>query len=305
MRPLLSVTYTLLALAAAAPQLRGQSERANPIVLQLPASTSALALGNAFLFSLEQPDVLFYNPALTGSATGTVVSVQHYGRPATAGALASSLELLGGGFGVGLQALTYGARTPEPVESADSLFVRGLEGASEIAATLAFSREMMGLQLGVAAKAVEQRLGGNWDATVAADFGVAIGDTDKLSAALAVRNLGPGLSTATTDLPLPLDVTLAAATGRTPVGPLDLAAAASVSRWRDGSMVPAGGVEISYWPVEGRTILGRVGARRVPNGGAWPLTFGAALVADGFTLEYALERFPDAGNSHRVGIGWR
>ncbi|MFQ6047214.1 MAG: hypothetical protein ACE5PT_12810 [Gemmatimonadales bacterium] len=271
----------------------------------MPASTSALALGNSFLFGLRQPDVLFYNPALTGSTEGTVVSVQHYGRPATSGSLASSLDLLGGGFGMGVQALTYGARVAEPVETADSLFVRGLEGASEIAATLAYGREILGLHLGVAAKAIEQRLGGNWDATVAADVGAAVGDVDEIVVALAVRNLGPSLSTAATDLPLPLTVTLAAATGRTPVGPLDVAGAASISRWRDGSIVPAGGLEISYWPIAGRTILGRLGVRRVPNGGAWPLTFGAAFIADGFTLEYALERFPDAGNSHRIGIGWR
>ena len=77
------------------------------------------------------------------------------------------------------------------------------------------------------------------------------------------------------DRPLPFRVTFGASSNSYVVGPLDLIATAAVSRRRDGDVIPAAGVEVAWWPVRGRTFIGRLGVRRVPGDGASPVTLGA------------------------------
>ncbi len=153
---------------------------------------------------------------------------------------------------------------------------------------------------------LEQRIGSNRDATAAFDIGL-VRSVFGITWGIAAQNLGPGLSTGTggPDVPLPHRVTLAASTSTRPVGPLDLLATAAVSRRRDGEFIPAGGIEISWWPIIGRTFTGRIGLRRVPGDGTSPVTFGAAFTADNFTIEYALEQFDGPGAAHRFGLRWR
>ena len=136
-----------------------------------------------------------------------------------------------------------------------------------------------GFQLGAGIKLLEQRLGNQRDATLAADLGVAKAVSD-FTFGLAFQHLGEALTTTEADTPLPARATLSAALDRTPLGPLDVAATAAVARWQDGEIVPSGGLELSYWPITGRTFIGRIGLRRVPRGNASPLTFGLAFTAD-------------------------
>jgi hypothetical protein len=120
-----------------------------------------------------------------------------------------------------------------------------------------------------------------------------------------VRNLGPERSLDGVDVRLPTDVTLGWGGYGRPLGPLDLGAAAALGRRADGEVVFGGGLELGYWPVQGRTFVARVGVRNVPEGEASPVTFGGSFWGDRLVLEYAFQPVDDADGLHRVTLGWR
>jgi hypothetical protein len=65
---------------------------------------------------------------------------------------------------------------------------------------------------------------------------------------------------------------------------------------------------VGYWPVRGRTFVGRLGAQVVPEGSdASPFTFGFAFWGDDLVVEWAFQPFDGAPESgtHRFSIGWR
>jgi len=106
-------------------------------------------------------------------------------------------------------------------------------------------------------------------------------------------------------LSLPWEVTPGASFSGRPVGPVDLGATAEVAFRADGEAIPAGGIEVAWWPVVGRTFVGRVGFRRVPEGGGDEVGFGAAFYGDAFGLEYAYRGLAGSRATHRIGIRWR
>ena len=59
--------------------------------------------------------------------------------------------------------------------------------------------------------------------------------------------------------------------------------------------------------MRGRTFVGRVGVRRVPEGEASPVSLGFAFWGDDLVLEWAWQPFGDPvdAGTHRFGIGWR
>ncbi len=300
-----SLLLTVTAVTRAGAQSNGNA----PLVLELPASTRALGLGGAFVLSGRTSEALLYNPGLINTARGFGVDVQRYRSSGTLGTVSAATVLGSGGLAVGVQILSFGMTGATVVDvpfDAWALLQTGPVAASEIVGTLGYGRVIKGFRLGVAAKVLEQRIGSSRDATAAFDIGI-VRRVFGITWGIAAQNLGPGLSTGTggPDVPLPHRVTLAAATSTRPVGPLDLLATAAVSRRRDGEFIPAGGIEISWWPIIGRTFTGRIGLRRVPDDRTSPVTFGAAFTADNFTIEYALEQFDGPGAAHRFGLRWR
>ena len=305
MRPL---GFALLLCISPLTLVHAQSDRNAPLVLELPASTRALGLGGAFVLTGTASDALFYHPALVNSARGFGIDVQRYGSESTLGTLSGATSLGGGGLAVGVQVLSFAMRGPAVdfiADDADALLRSGPWGASEMVATIGYGRVIAGFRIGTAGKIIEQRIGRDRDAAAALDIGVArriLGITWGISA----QNLGRGLATGFSDaLPLPHRLTLGASTRSRPVGPLDVLAAAAVSRRRDGELIPAGGIEISWWPIVGRTFTGRIGMRRVPGDGGSPVTVGVAFTTDDYTLEYAFEEFDSPGAAHRLGLRWR
>jgi hypothetical protein len=297
-------------LCAAVPlgPLQGQSNGNAPLILELPAGTRALGLGGAYVLSAATSGALFHHPGLIGTARGFGFDVQRYSA-ATMASVSSGTALGSGGLAAGLQFLSYGmfgiAVTDVPFD-AGALLRPGPVAVSELVGTLGYGREIAGFRTGITAKIVEQRIGSDRDATAAVDIGV-VRQFWGITWGLSGQNLGPGLETGTRGdgLPLPARVTLAASSRSHQLGPLDLIATAAVSRRRDGDIVPSGGIEISYWPIIGRTFTGRIGFRRVPGDGASPVTLGAAFTADNFTVEYAFEEFDGPGSAHRFGLRWR
>jgi hypothetical protein len=283
-------------------------------VLELPASTRALALGNTFALGYRDSDAVFYQPGLLNRASGFSGSMQRYGSSSTLISFSAGGSWLSGGVALGVQHLSYGADTSGPLAgggapflSSDvgSLRTNGDTGVSELVVSAGYGRTLKGLQVGVVGKLVEQRFGPQKSSTGAVDFGVSA-SPGPITVGLAVQNLGPDMTFFGDEVPLPQAVGFGVSTEPAPVGPLDLAASGGLSYRVDGELIPSAGLEVAYWPVTGRTFVGRIGFRHLPaDQSACPITFGGAFFGDDIILEYAYEAFESGSGSHRFGMGWR
>jgi hypothetical protein len=273
-----------------------------PLVLRIPASARAAALGDAFAAG-RGSDVLFYHPAQIGLTTGLSVSVARYRSAATAASVATSSTLGVITIGAGVQWLDYGSSPSRfPTPPAD-LTTSG-ETSQSLAATAAAAIRFRGLRWGVAAKYVEERLPDARPNGVAFDVGVAR-ELGRIPVALVAQNLGGHLDDGGTTAPLPRRLVLGAATPRWPIHTwFDLSATAALSWERESRLSPSGGVELTYVPLEGYSVAARVGARRVEGGrrSRRPVTLGAGIGFDRFSLDYAYEEYSGTGGAHRFGV---
>lgn len=300
----LALVALLLAPAAASAQAEGRL----PLLLQLPASTRAMALGDAYAMSSGHADALFYNPALVGDASGFGLDVETWSGEATGAAASAATAWYGGAVAVGLQTLQYGGATSGATllpSGQDVLFDVGVATTSERVASVGYGRRLFGVQVGVAAKLLEQRVAGDRDATAAVDLGVATG-LGPLTVGLSAANLGPDLELPSGPAPLPTRVTLGVGGYGQEVGPLDVGVSGALTRRDDGELLAGAGVEVGYWPISGRTFVARVGVARVPEGAASPFTFGIAFWGDDLVVEWAYRDFGTLGEgTHRFGVRWR
>ena len=288
--------------------LAAQTAGALPRVLELPASTRAMALGDAYMMNARHADAMFYHPALLTAASGFGLDIQRWGSSSSAATVSAARQWLGGGIGVGLQTLQYGAPA-EGLDAApagqDHLFTTGASPVSERIATLAYARELFGIDFGFATKFVEERVGAERDAGVLVDFGVAT-EIGPVTAGLTYRNAGSDLSLDGLDLARSDGVTLGVGAYGEQLGILDVGFTGALTYVGDQA-IPSGGLEIGYWPIRGRTFVARIGARHVPEGDASPLSFGFAFWGDNITLDWAFQPVDVEGASgtHRFGVRWR
>jgi hypothetical protein len=303
-RTLLSLLVLLCAAPLHAQQARG------PLLLTLPASTRALGLGNAFPVGSADSDAIFYNAAFGDRLRGGGAAVQWFGSRSTGYTASAAMEWWSGGLAVGVRALDYGtdpavSPAPGPLPGGEgALHGGGAAVASERAASVAFGRTVRGLRLGAAAHLVEQRVSGERNATPA--FDVFVGHVlGMVAVGLSAQHLGPGYELAGGDVSLPTRLTLAASgVQAAPMGPVDVLPVLSLGWEVDGGMVPAGGVEVSYWPVQGRTFTLRLGGRSAAEG-VRPFTAGAGFTGDRLIIDYALVPLEGGRFSHRAGLRWR
>ena len=227
-------------------------------------------------------------------------------------ALGASGSWLGGTVGIGLVAFDHDAGFA-PVASPEhgrALAERDEDGgeawaaATEFVGTVGYAREVFGFGVGAAAKVVGQRSEGSLARTVAVDVGVAR-EIGPVSAALAVRNLGRDMEMSGRRVPLPWQVAFGAGVGRKPVGPLDIGGAVHVTREGGGEIVPGGGVEIAYWPIQRRVFVVRIGGTRVVEGDGLPFTYGAGFEGDRIRLDYAFSDHDPISGPHRIGVSIR
>jgi hypothetical protein len=299
--PFFALLLTPLAAAA-------QAEGRLPLVLELPASTRAMALGDAYMMGSGHADALFYHPALVGAASGFGLDVERWSGEATSATVSAAMPWFGGGVAVGLQTLQYGGTSGGTTllpSGQDVLFDVGTATTSERVASVAYGRGLFGIQIGAAAKLVEQRVANERDATAAIDVGVAT-TVGRLTVGLTGANLGPDLKLPSGAAPLPTRITLGVGAYGRQVGPLDLGLSGALTRRDDGELLAGAGIEVGYWPINGRTFVARIGVERVPEGEASPLTLGFAFWGDDLVLEWAYRDFGTLGEAtHRLGIRWR
>ncbi|TFH66697.1 MAG: hypothetical protein E4G90_02195 [Gemmatimonadales bacterium] len=295
-------------------QAEAQFRDRGPIILELPASTRALALGHSFVLGSPDPDAVFYHPGLLNAVQGLSGSVQRYGTSATLATFSAGQSWFSGGVVLGIQHLSYGASAEGHVLGADllglpadigSLRENGEVGVSELAVSAGYGRSIKGIRMGLVGKLIEERFGPRKSATGAIDLGAAA-SPGPITVGLAVQNLGPAMTIGGEEIPLPLRFALGVSSDRRPVGPLDLSASSAVSYRLDGDVIPSLGIEVAYWPVTGRTFVGRLGVRHLPKEQSGSLvTFGGAFLGDDIILDYAYEGFESGSPAHRFSIGWR
>jgi len=305
-----ALLIAVASLLSAAPVL-AQTPGALPRIAELPASTRAMALGNAYMMDAGHADALFYHPSLLSDASGFGLDLQRWGTSSTSTTASAAMQWFGGdlGVGIGLQSMQFGAASAVAAEAApggqDHLFTLGPVPVSERIATLGIARDVMGIDVGVATKFVEERVGSSRDATMLFDIGVST-DLGPLTAGLTYRNLGSDLTPGATVPSRPDGLTLGIGAYGQQLGILDVGLTGALS-YVGEEMIPAGGIEVGYWPIQGRTFVARIGARRVVEGNASPASFGFAFWGDDITVEWAFQPVDISGASgtHRFGIRWR
>jgi hypothetical protein len=282
-------------------------DRLGPVVLRLPASPWALALGDAGAAIRSTSDVVFYNPSSITLATGAAVSVQRWGGASTAANLSHTVISNGWGIGVGVRYLDYGAMD-DGITHPALLHTRGPLLGSSLAASFGLAREYKRLRIGVAAKYVEERLPGDRDGFLAIDAGLGR-DVGRLGFGLSVRDIGPRRLLGATPYKPPMRVALGATYRPRPIGVFfDAGATAEVTVDREGEVGVAGGGELIWVPLDGWAIALRAGFRttdRVGDLGNRPYTGGVGVSLDRFSLDYAIDPQRGGAVAHRIGLRMR
>lgn len=283
-----------------------QTAGALPQVLELPASTRAMALGDAYMMNARHSDVLFYHPALLTGASGFGLDVQRWGSESSSTAASAAMQWLGGGIGIGLLTLQYGApgeRGAAAPGGQDHLFESGDVPVSERVAVVGYAREVFGIDVGVAGKLVEERVGGDQDTEAMVDLSLST-EVGPLTVGLTARDWGrePIVETGGAQ---PSRLVLGAGAYGQQVGIFDVGLTGALSYSEDQTVV-SGGVEVGYWPIRGRTFVARAGIRQVPEGDGSPFSFGFAFWGDNMVLEWAYRPFGEIeAGTHRFGMRWR
>ena len=301
-----SIPRVALALALAAPgPLLAQGDDTAPFILTIPASTRAHALGNAGVALPDPEAAVFYNPAQLVTARGTSFSLTRYRGISNHATLATTMAFLGGGVGVGAQRLEFfvpDTELPGPRGGEGGLTLADDVLVTNTGATLGYARTWSGFRLGLSARYVEQRAPDRRTSTTMVDIGMAR-SISGVTVGLAAQHLGPAIELGSETFDLPRRYTLGAAFQNQQIGTwFDLGASVAIPVYEDGSVLPGGGVELSYIPIEGVVITGRFGVRAVRRAAEFPTTAGAAVGFDNVLIEYAFQSFDTPGYAHRVGV---
>jgi len=305
-------------------KLSAQTYHTLPRVLELPASTRAMALGGAYMTNAPQADVLFYNPALLVGLQSFGLDVQQWGPASWASTAAAARQWFGGGIGIGLQVLQYGAPGPGGYTAPSGqahLFDAGALPVSERVATIGYAREIKGINLGLAIKLIEERVALNKfvdsaararDGAVWFDAGISK-NLGRFTTSLSYQNNGDRLFAGEYlgDYQVADRMTLGVSSSGMQLGIFDYGITAAITQVRtfkkDSATIPAAGLEISYWPIRGRTFVARAGVQRTPSyEDASPFTFGFAYWGDNLVLEWSFQGMEQSElRTHRFGVSWR
>lgn len=297
------------AVLATAGSAVAQTPGREPASYEIPLGARALGLGLALQLGSDDPDLLSVHPAMVGRVSGMMASHTRFGDGGRAFSASAGREWLGGGVGIVVRSLTYDGRAAGTRPGGLDPLIQGpapeeRRGVSETSAAITYGRAFMGFQVGLTGRLGTQRFSDTDVTFGTVDVGIAhpVGPG---WVSLSGRNLGRAPRLRGESLELPQEIVLGAGAYGAPVGPLDLGLAVQLSRRDDGEFTAGGGVEFGYWPIRGRTFVGRVGVRTVPEGDASPVTFGGSFWGDDLVLEYAFQPVDDLDGIHRVSVGWR
>jgi hypothetical protein len=283
------------------------------------ASTRGEAMGNANTTGRDD-DVIFYGPAQLAVARGTSVSAERYYSGLASGTMSTTARISSIGVGLGAQIVEARNVDPclRPVLQPNGTFAL-------VPAPRAFSRSLLVVgaaqtlkrfHLGASAKYAAEQADAQRTSRLLLDLGASrdfsVKDFIPLSVALAVQNIGTSAAD-TNQLVTPLRAALGLASGG-PVGPLDLAVAAQIAVERTdtmsflhhGRVISGIGAEVGYTWLDGYSFAVRVGERVPPTEtNLRHFTFGAGVVLDRISIDYAGEDMVGFRIAHRLGIRLR
>ena len=304
----------VLSATLAAPSiLAAQSNDLGPLILRLPASARALAMGNVAVVGRDD-DVLFYNPAQLVAARGMSVSMEQFSPTAHAGAISSVTRYGTGGIAIGATLAEFDSPFGSYPTARLDLVQGGPVVGSAASVVVGVAQVFKSTRIGGSAKFVEDRVGPTRNSGAVFDLGLGR-DFFGYNFGLSVQNIGesfeptspPGSEFVGLRSRMPLRTTFGAAHGWN-TDMFDITATGAVSTLRDGFVVPAGGGEISYSWLDGYTIVARAGGRR-PETGEGPFTAGLGFTMDRLSIDYAFETLKTsiASNgglraAHRIGV---
>ena len=281
-----------------------------PKSTHLPASTRAMAMGDSYAMTAGHADALFYHPSLLTGSGGFGLDFQRWTATSSSTAASAAMQWLGGGLGIGLRTLQYGApatgAAAAPAGQAH-LFDIGPVPVSERIATVGYARSVFGgVDVGASVDLMDVRVGSSsqnvtlFDLSASRDLGpVVVGVTAHDIGSKPVVDSGDG----------PAAIVLGAGSYGKQIGIFDLGFAANVGV-ADDEVTYGGGIEIGYWPIQGRTYVVRLGfddSMETTDPEASPFTAGLAFWGDNITVEWAFRPVSDAdeGGTHRFGVRFR
>lgn len=312
--PVIALWILALCAGELGAQVNGEDPvRGSPIVTQLPSSTRSLSLAGALPLSSADPDLFLANPAMAQRGRGMGASVHRYSPDATYVSLAAGAAWWNGGVGLAVRHAEY----PGPADGLIALPRRpgdrmrqrapGPDGpprASETAVSVGYGRLLKGFRVGATVSALQLRVGNRSDRTALLDLGVTR-DVSRFTLGVSGGGLGPKLDVAPEYDRMPRWLTAAAGSQAAPVGPLDIAAVASLTAREGGQVDPAVGVEVGWWPIQGRTLVGRLGLGGPEMTDASRISLGAGFLGDSFTLEYGWRRVSGGSDVHGASLRFR
>lgn len=279
------------------------------VLLELPASARALALGNAYVAVGGDESAIFYNPAqvATVRAMSAQLSVERYLGASTLGALSAGVPVGFGSVAVGLQVLDYGSSEevlPDPGDGS-GLPTGATVTAGDYAITVGYGVRIGALRVGAAGKYLAQRLASQTGSASAVDAGAALDVWRGGTVAVSVQNIGRDLEVAGSSGPLPRTVRVGAALPVRVADAVDVMGTVELSRVRRGRVTPAAGVEAAWRSGTGLVLVGRAGVYTPPErSAASPLTFGGGVRTGHLALDYAYQGYEALGATHRFGVRW-
>jgi hypothetical protein len=312
------VATAVAALAAAlgtalgASRASAQGGLSSAVLLELPTSARALALGGAYSAVGGDDAAVFFNPAQLATRTtmSAGLSVQRYALQSTLAAFSAAAHIGPGMAGLGIQLLDYGS-VPELVPDDNFGGQKGTPTGAEVTANdLALSGSYAmrrgRVRAGVTAKLVRQSIADESGSTVAGDLGVAVDAGRGVTVAASIQHVGGSLTLGGTSSALPRTLRAGAAIPLHPTKAVDLLFVGEYVKGRTTAGIPSGGAEVAYRASSTLTLIARAGGSALPaTSDASPFTFGGGISSAHIAVDYAYNKFDDfAGPTHRIGVRW-
>lgn len=302
----------LLVLAAPRSPAQATGESRAALLLTLPSSARALALGEAWAPVADDENALFYNPAQLARVRGWSVggSLQRYVASTTLGAFALAVPFARGTVAMGAQVLDYGSEpeltSADGAQSGDPTGAR--VSAQDFALTAGYGVTLGAghrLRVGGAVKYAQQHVANYSGSAVAGDLGAAYSLPSGWELAGAFQHFGSELTLAAVTAPLPWTWRAAAASPVVDFGRFALRTMAEVRKSSGAVTTGVLAAECTWHPVHGATVLAaRAGySFRGTGDDRSPLTLGGGVSLGRFSVDYAYEGFDLLGGAtHRFGV---
>ena len=292
---------------------QGEVQSRAAILLTLPSSARALALGDGWGAVAEEESALFYNPAqlarLRTAAAGG--SVQRYIAATTLASFAVAAPAAHGTAALGVQLLDYGSED-EIISSAGNVGTPtgGRVTAQDIAITAGYGRAFGArgqFRLGAAAKLARQQVANLSGSAVAADLGAAYSTAGGWDLHAALQHFGSRLTLATVSAPLPFTWRAGVASPVVRGLFIDRFSLRTLAEVRESAGGAATGVLAAegIWRAarDGLGLAARAGyAIRGRGDDRRALTVGGGIRLSRVSVDYAYQGFELLGATHRVGV---